>query len=79
MVQLLLSRFLYRIAKMSLRGLIMREGQVAITRTHLDILFDTSQLDIRIRKAGLDINPGWVSWLGMVVQFHYQQKEQSDA
>ena len=78
-VQLLLSRFLYRFAKMSLRSLIMREGQIAITRTHLDILFDTNQLDIRIRKTGLDIDPGWVSWLGMVVQFHYQQKEQSDA
>jgi hypothetical protein len=78
-VQLLLSRFLYRYAKISLRSLIMHEGQIAITRTHLDILFDIDQLDIRIRKAGLDINPGWVSWLGLVVQFHYQKKEQSDA
>ena len=78
-VQLLLSRFLYRYAKISLRSLVMREGQIAITRTHLDILFDIDQLDIRIRKAGLDINPGWVSWLGLVVQFHFQKKEQFDA
>ena len=78
-VQLLLSRFLYRHAKMSLRSLVMREGQIAVTRTHLDFLFNIDQLDIRIRKAGLDINPGWVSWLGMVVQFHYQQKDRADA
>ena len=78
-VQLLLSRFLYRFVKMSLRSLIMREGQISITRTHLDILLDLDQLDIRIRKTGLDINPGWVGWLGMVVQFHYQREEQSDA
>jgi hypothetical protein len=78
-VQLLMSRFLYRFAKISLRSLIMREGQIAITRTHFDILFDIDQLDIRIRKTGLDINPGWVSWLGMVVQFHYLEKDYSDA
>ena len=78
-VQLLLSRFLYRYAKMSLRSLVLREGRIAVTRTHLDFLFNIDQLDIRIRKAGLDINPGWVKWLGMVVQFHYQQKDRADA
>jgi hypothetical protein len=78
-VQLLLSGFLYRHAKMSLRSLVIREGQIAVTRTHLDFLFNIDQLDIRVRKTGLDIDPGWVNWLGMVVQFHYQQKDGSDA
>lgn len=77
-VQLLMSRFLYRHAKMSLRSLIMREGQIAITRTHLDILFDIDQLDMRIRRAGLDINPGWVGYLGKVVQFHYESEKKGD-
>jgi hypothetical protein len=78
-VQLLLSRFLYRHAKMSLRSLVLREGRIAVTRTHLDFLFNIDQLDIRVRKTGLDIDPGWVNWLGMVVQFHYQQKDRADA
>jgi hypothetical protein len=24
-----------------------------------------------VRLAGLDINPGWLPWLGRVVSFHY--------
>lgn len=70
-IQLLSSRYLYRYAKMSLRQLSNRQGQIALTKTHLDILFDIKQIDIRIRLAGLDINPGWVPWLALVVQFHY--------
>ena len=26
---------------------------------------------VPVRLAGLDINPGWLPWLGRVVQFHY--------
>lgn len=78
-IHLLLSRFLYRYATMSLRSLIKRDGQIAATKTHLDFLFDMNQLDIRIRKAGIDINPGWVSWLGMVVEFHYDNGESDHA
>jgi hypothetical protein len=78
-VQLLMSRYLYRYARMSLRRLILRPGELAITPTHLDFVFDIDCLDIRIRKSGLDIDPGWVSWLGLVVQFHYRQRETTDA
>jgi hypothetical protein len=30
-----------------------------------------SQVDMTVRRAGLDLDPGWVPWLGRVVQFHY--------
>jgi hypothetical protein len=30
---------------------------------------------MRIRRAGLDIDPGWVPWLGRVVSFHYRETE----
>jgi hypothetical protein len=51
--------------------LVLRPGHVSTTRTHVDILFDSQQVDVRIRRAGLDIDPGWVPWLGRVVLFHY--------
>ena len=70
-LQFLISRYLYRSAGMGLRQLIHRTAQLSITATHLDVMFDFNQIDIGIRKLGLDINPGWVSWLGKVVQFHY--------
>jgi hypothetical protein len=71
-IQLLISRYLFRYAGIGLRSLINRSGKIACSRTHLDVIFDFEQLDIRIRKAGLDINPGWVSWLGRVIEFHYE-------
>jgi hypothetical protein len=28
-------------------------------------------VDIEVRRAGLDLDPGWVPWLGRVVTFGY--------
>ena len=78
-IQLLASRYLYRYAKISLRNLINRGGRIANSNTHLDVLFDGSQIDIRIRMAGLDIDPGWVPWCARVVQFHYSDGGSGDA
>jgi hypothetical protein len=39
--------------------------------THLDLDILTPRVDIEIRRAGLDIDPGWVPWLGRIVTFRY--------
>ena len=78
-IQLLFSRYLYRYAQTGLRQLLNRKGYIAITKTHIDILFDNKQIDHRIRIAGLDINPGWVFWLARVVQFHYDSEVHANA
>jgi hypothetical protein len=78
-IQLLISRYLSRYSGIGLRSLITLGGRIAYTITHLDVIFGFDQLDIRIRKAGLDINPGWVSWLGKVIQFHYESEGRDDA
>lgn len=57
---------------LTLKSLIHRPGELALTPTHLDLTFDLNQVDIRIRKAGLDLNPGWLPWFGRVVAFHYE-------
>jgi hypothetical protein len=64
-------RYCRQYASMGLKGLIRRPAYVATTKTHLDVSFPFNRLDIRVRMAGLDINPGWVPWLGRVFQFHY--------
>jgi hypothetical protein len=69
-------RWLRRYAKMGVRELIRRPGRVSITRTHIDVIFDHKQADMRIRKAGLDLNPGWTPFLGKIVQFQYLYGEQ---
>ncbi|MBP1467362.1 hypothetical protein EYB53_016740 [Candidatus Chloroploca sp. M-50] len=63
-------------AHIGLRDLVTRPALVSITTTHLDLTFDHSQTDLRLRRHGLDFNPGWVPWLGKVVSFHYANVEE---
>lgn len=60
---------------MGLRRLVMRNARVQSSPTHIDLFFDHRQADILIRKAGLDIDPGWVPWLGRVIHYHYLHGE----
>lgn len=72
-------RWCRRGARMGLRTLVMRPGRVLATRTHVDLVFDHRDADVRVRRAGLDLDPGWVPWLGRVVQFHYLYGERPRA
>jgi hypothetical protein len=65
------SRWCHRFTSLALPDLVNRPGQVAATRTHIDVFFDLQQMDIDVRRAGLDFDPGWVAWLGRVIYFHY--------
>jgi hypothetical protein len=51
-----------------------RRGLVTASRTHLDLALPLSAMsatDLAVRRAGLDLDPGWVPWLARVVTFHY--------
>lgn len=69
-------RWLRRNAHLGLAEVVARPGRITATRTHIDVFFDLAQADIRVRRAGLDIDPGWVAWLGRVVHFHYVEGDQ---
>jgi hypothetical protein len=56
---------------LSLRELICRPALASLTETHIDLFFRPADADVRVRRAGLDVNPGWVPWLQRVVTFHY--------
>ena len=70
-----LRRWSRRNAQMGLYNLICRPGQLLMSKTHIDVFFHHKQADIRIRRVGLDIDPGWVPWWGQVISFHYIQGE----
>lgn len=72
--QLMASIYLRRFCRLSLRSLIRRPGRVVITNTHWDAVFDIDQTDLRLRRMALDCDPGWVGWLGRVVQIHYRSE-----
>ncbi|WP_129674654.1 hypothetical protein [Candidatus Chloroploca sp. Khr17] len=63
-------------AHIGLHDLVTRPALISTTATHLDLTFDHSQTDLRLRRHGLDFNPGWVPWLGKVVSFHYANVEE---
>jgi hypothetical protein len=46
-------------------------ARMVITRTHIDVFFDLGDIDLRVRAAGLDSDPGWDPVLGRVILFHF--------
>lgn len=53
------------------RKLTARPGTISLTRTHIDVTLDLADVDLDVRRAALDVDPGWVSFLGRIVSFHY--------
>lgn len=74
--QLIVGTYLRRLCGISLRTLLCRPGRVMMTPTHWDVIFDINQTDLRLRRSALDSDPGWMTWLGKVVQFHYDSDGQ---
>lgn len=60
-----------RTARIGMRSLVCRPGRIVFTQTHLDVIFRLDSADIRIRRAGFDLDPGWTPWMGRVIRFHY--------
>lgn len=67
-------RWLRRAAGIGVASLVMRPAAFGLTATHADVFFRLSDADMRVRRAGLDFDPGWVPWLGRVVAFHYSDQ-----
>jgi hypothetical protein len=54
-------------------SLIHNPAYVDVTASHVDVFYSLQSVRLPVRLAGLDVNPGWVPWLGRVVSFHYRQ------
>ncbi|MDM0018101.1 hypothetical protein [Variovorax saccharolyticus] len=67
-------RWLRREARIGLASLVRRPGRLGLTPTHLDMHFALTAVDLRVRRLGLDIDPGWLPWFGRVVCFHYEEQ-----
>jgi hypothetical protein len=68
---LAIRRALRRGVGIGLATLVRRSGRVVATTTHVDVHLSLDDLDLRVRRAGLDIDPGWLPWGERVVHFHY--------
>ena len=54
------------------RAAFARAGTVHVSRTHVDVVFPINAIDLCVRAAGLDQDPGWVPSLGRVVLVHFE-------
>ena len=64
-------RWCWRQGRIAVRDIVMRPGVFSVNRTDLDVSLPLDEADVRIRRIGLDLDPGWLPWFGRVVRFHY--------
>jgi hypothetical protein len=67
-------RWCWRNGRLTVRDIVIRPGYVTLTRTDLDVTMYLDSADVRIRRIGLDLDPGWLPWFGRVVRFHYRYR-----
>jgi hypothetical protein len=64
-------RWCWRHTGLGLAEIVNRPGRIQLTRADLDVTLSLDSVDLRLRRAGLDLGLGWVPWFGRVVRFHY--------
>jgi hypothetical protein len=65
-------RWCWRHTRTGLNEIVARPGRILLSRVDLDVTLPLDSADLRLRRAGLDLDPGWLPWFGRVVRFHYQ-------
>lgn len=46
-------------------------ARLIASASHIDLHIGLNDARLAVRRVGLDVNPGWLPWLGQVVSFHY--------
>ena len=64
-------RWCWRSGGLTVQEIVNRQGRISLNRTDLDVTLPLTSADLRIRRVGLDVDPGWLPWFGKVVRFHY--------
>lgn len=55
-----------------LRFVCQRRAEIVAEPGWIDVRMSLDEVSTEIRRAGLDLNPGYVAWLGVVVRFVYE-------
>lgn len=59
-------------ARAQVNAVAARPGRVVAEPSWTDVVMSLSSVDLVVRRAGLDLDPGWVPWLGTVVRYVYE-------
>jgi hypothetical protein len=71
-----LDRWLRRRARRRLADVARRPGWLRRDDDSLVIRFAADAADLRLRRQALDVDPGWVPWLGCAVRYHFRDAPQ---
>jgi hypothetical protein len=50
-----------------------RPGRVLLSAERMDVMLADDEVDIDVRRAGLDRDPGWLPWLRRTVRFVFEE------
>ncbi|MEP3331178.1 hypothetical protein [Sedimentitalea sp.] len=50
-------------------------ARVFVTPVHLDVVLPAQAQNLDLRRAGLDLDPGWQPRFGRIIAFHYSEQE----
>ena len=56
----------------TVRALAARRGTVVFSPGWIEVVLALDEVDVNVRVAGLDLDPGWVWWLGCVLRYRYE-------
>lgn len=59
-------------ASAKLAWLIERDARVVAAPGWIELVFSLDDVDLDLRRAGLDLDPNWVPWLGVVIRYRYE-------
>ncbi|ODS25047.1 hypothetical protein AB835_00645 [Candidatus Endobugula sertula] len=54
-----------------------RHVQLQIDPVWVEVIYILEELDTDIRRAGLDLDPGYIPWMGKVVTLRYRSRSQA--
>jgi hypothetical protein len=49
-----------------------RDAEVVADPGWIDVHLSVEDVSVDVRRNGLDLDPGWVPWIGVVVRFVYE-------
>ncbi len=70
-----LDRWLRKRCRLTLGKLVKRTGWITCHDAHMRVRFPLDSADVRLRRLGIDIDPGFVPWLGRSLSFVYEDKQ----
>ncbi|MGF6743929.1 hypothetical protein [Paraburkholderia atlantica] len=69
-----LDRWLRRRVRRTLAHVVLRRGWLSAHPSGVSVRFRLAQAEIALRLRALDVDPGWVGWLGRHIVYHYRDE-----